>query len=214
MGSLFYQYGCRQVAFSSFILTLCILFLALSRVAMLGRLIGTLCILLTAVLAISEGPASGYVDIFGVMRSSINLTTSIHPLHVKDVKWTHIMEGKEHLVAKIQHGYLVDNQNTRYKQFYSGTVLGIGDLTIGDCGLYTADVTFQNNTMKEEKFNVTVLGEVMNNHSAVNKITPPVIVVVAMAVTVSVEWLKYRNSLSNLPGNAPQSEVGSSSWNT
>ncbi|KAG8560390.1 hypothetical protein GDO81_014951 [Engystomops pustulosus] len=181
---------------------------------MLGRIIETLSILLAANLLISEGQAPRPEVVSKNLYSSINVTTSFDPRNVKDITWIRKIEGKEHRIAKIQNGELVDRHGNRYQQFYNGTVLVISHLTEDDLGLYIADVTCLDDIVKQEEFNLTLCGNIAckspnwyldnvekdeKSHDAMDPRTSIIVtrisvLVAAMVVTVIVVAVVYRKT--------------------
>ncbi|XP_075185851.1 uncharacterized protein LOC142257600 [Anomaloglossus baeobatrachus] len=96
-------------------------------------------------------------NVSGDLHSPLNLTTSFSSNDLKEVSWKFEINGTENLIATIRNGRFVDDHNG-YSQYDNGAVLEIDNLTKDHQGIYIADVTFPNNTVKTMCFNLTVHG--------------------------------------------------------
>ncbi|XP_073493786.1 uncharacterized protein [Phyllobates terribilis] len=142
----------------------------------------------------------------GVLGSPLNLTTSISPDDVEGVLWKFIDNGTENWIVTIKNGSFVDVHDG-YKQYGKGTVLEINNLTEKDQRIYIADITFLNNSMKVESFNVTVCG----NKNARNHLDIVVFLVVAFVVAAVILlvllYLKCRKRCSDRNGKGVEDQI-------
>ncbi|KAM4013346.1 uncharacterized protein ACNLHF_003453 isoform 2-T2 [Anomaloglossus baeobatrachus] len=113
--------------------------------------------LLMLLAAYRSSAAEPLHDVPGDLHLPLNLTTSFSSNDLKEVSWKFEINGTENLIATIRNGRFVDDHNG-YSQYDNGAVLEIDNLTKEHQGIYIADVTFPNNTVKTMSFNLTVHG--------------------------------------------------------
>ncbi|XP_073493777.1 CD48 antigen-like isoform X2 [Phyllobates terribilis] len=123
---------------------------------MLGRLIGTLCILLTAVLAISEGKPDVHLQVHGITDRSVDLILQVNGTgHIQEIYWT----LQSRILAHFLYN-LLDIKNKDYDNRLEildyGSILRIKNLRKEDGGIYYVTVQYTDRKQDSASYFLTV----------------------------------------------------------
>ncbi|XP_073493779.1 CD48 antigen-like isoform X2 [Phyllobates terribilis] len=123
---------------------------------MLGRIIQTLCILLTAVLAFLQGKPDVHLQVHGITNRSVDLILQINRTgHIQEIYWT----LQSRILAVFQNN-LLDIKNKDYDNRLEildyGSILRINNLRKEDGGIYHVTVQYTDRNQDSASYILTV----------------------------------------------------------